>query len=244
MALRVTPVTIRSRSSVGRRQASRWLIGGIVAITLGAGIPRTRVAAQEPKSEGDDGATPEGTPLPAIAPSVPTATPEQLMLNYANEVLVENFRPLEGQPPSREVHTTDVRTNTLLRYKAPGDQAVNLAHSVDPAGTLRFLATEIREANIHNARDHITADAIYGTLAKYFLPLPEPFTTAVWKQYRKQDGAPTIERAWDNEDGSVETVAAALWGQNAPNGPGNYLVIRARLFPGSPHHAARTIFTS
>jgi hypothetical protein len=103
---------------------------------------------------------------------------------------------------------------------------------------------QIGEANIHNARDHITVDTIYGTLAKYFVPFPEPFTSAIWKQFRQPSGAPTIERTWDNEDGSLETVGAALWGQNPADGPGNYLVVRARLFPGSPHHERRTLFTS
>jgi hypothetical protein len=201
-------------------------------------------AAQETKPESDGESSPEILPAPEASPADPAAVREQSMLTYAEEVLLETFRLPQGQTPRHELHSTDARTNTFLHYIGPGSQEVSTIHSVDPAGTARYWAVQIREANVHNARNHITADAIYGTLAKYYLPFPEPFASAIWKQFRQPSGAPTIERAWDNEDGSIETVGAALWGQNAPDGPGNYLVVRARLFPGSPHHAARTLFTS
>jgi len=217
---------------MSRRRAGRVLVGGLLVVSA-AGVRWAEASAQEVKPAGEGEPAPQGT-----------ASEEQMTLAYASEVLVESFRLPEGQTPRRELHSTDVRTNTILRHTGPGGQEVSAAWSVDPQGKLRFRVVQIQEANVHNARDHITADAIYGTLARYFVTFPDPFTSAVWKQFRQPNGAPTIERTWGNEDGSLETVGAALWGQNPADGPGNYLVVRARLFPGSPHHERRTLFTS
>jgi hypothetical protein len=218
--------------AISRRRAGRLLAGGLLAVSVSR-LCWTEASAQDAKPGN------EGEPASDAA-----APEEQLTLAYADEMLVESFRLPEGQSPRRELHSTDVRINTFLHHTGPGGQEVSAAWSIDPQGKLRFRVVQIREANIHDARDHITADAIYGTLAKYFVPFPEAFTSAIWKQFRQPSGAPTIERTWDNEDGSLETVGAALWGQNSADGPGNYLVVRARLFPGSPHHERRTLFTS
>ena len=168
----------------------------------------------------------------------------QSMKANADEMLSESARPWIEREPRRELQINDRRTNTAFYYSGQDGRELSTVYSIDPEGKPRFTAIVVRAANVHNARNNITADAIYGTLARYFSPFPEPFHTAIWKQYRQPSGAPTIERAWDNEDGTVEGTGASLWGHNEPNGPGNYMVYRARFFPGSPHHAARTLFTS
>jgi hypothetical protein len=194
----------------------------------------------------DAGATgaPPSMSAPSSAPFVPGAPLEQGLLAYASEVLQESFRLPEAQEPRQETQNNDTRSLRILSYKGPGGQDLSTGYAAGADGTPWYVAVVIREANVDNARNYITADTIYGTLGKYYLPFPEPFNLAVWRQYRKQDGAPTIERVWVNEDGSVEAVGSALWGQNPATGPGNYMTFRARLFPGSPHHAARTLFPS
>jgi hypothetical protein len=243
MSVRRSMVLIQHESVVGRRQASRLLVGGVVAL-VSLGSLWTQVAAQEPSPDAARQPGPEGAPPRPGAVAISAESRNAIMLAYAAEVFLEIFRLPDGQTPRHELHATDQRTNTLLNYSGPSGQEIVLTHSVDPAGNLRFLAALIRVPNVHNAREHITANTVSGTLAAYFLPFPDPFTSAVWNDFRQPSGAPTIERAWDNDDGTVEVVAASLWGQNAPNGPGNYLVVRARLYPGSPHHEKRTLFTS
>jgi hypothetical protein len=181
---------------------------------------------------------------PAYAPFTPGVTLEQGILTYAAEVLQERFRLSEGQAPGQDTQSSNTRVLRFLSYKGPDGQDVSAGYAAGTDGTPWYVAVVVREANIDNARSYITADAIYGTLGKHLLPFPEPFNSAVWRQYRKQDGAPTIERTWDNEDGSIEAVGAALWGNNPATGPGNYQTFRARLFPGSPHHAARSLYPS
>ena len=183
-------------------------------------------------------------PAPSNAPFVAGAPVEQGILAYASEILQEGFRFSGAQEPRQETLTNDSRTIRVLSAQGPAGQDVSAGYAVGADGTPWYVAVVIREANIDLARNYITADAIYGTLEKHYLPFPEPFNSAVWRQYRKQDGAPTIERTWDIEDGSIEAVGAALWGNNPATGPGNYLTFRARLFPGSPHHAGRTFYPS
>jgi hypothetical protein len=72
--------------------------------------------------------------------------------------------------------------------------------------------------------------------------LPDIANESVWKQFRQPSGAPTIEKVWKNEDDTLESRGAALWGENPAQGPGNYLVAASRMWPGSPVYEREGIF--
>jgi hypothetical protein len=181
----------------------------------------------------------------AAAGSLVTVSPEmaeQRMLAYAKEVCLESQLLPEGQEVKRETHTNDQRIRYSLLYTNADGKAVTTIYTVGLDNKERWIGLLIREANIENARDFITADRIMDTLSKYLLPLPEAAAQSVWKQFRQPTGAPTIEKTWKNEDGTLESRGAALWGNNPAQGPGNYMVTAGRMWPGSSQYEKESIF--
>ncbi|MFN8524632.1 MAG: hypothetical protein U0821_16165 [Chloroflexota bacterium] len=213
---------------MSRRRAFLWLAGGSITLAsvLAGDTPKT--AAQEAK--------------PAAATADVPEDIEQFMRAFAREVALEHQLPQTGQEVTPETRIINDRIRYGLFYTTSGGHSAVIFHSVGLDGTKQAAQVIVRMANIDNARELISPDEITNTLAKYFQPLPDIALESAWNQFRQASGAPTIEKVWKNEDGTLESRGAALWGENPAQGPGNFLVAASRMWPGSNVHERGSIF--